>query len=88
MNATDTNFLLNQYRRYMHEFISLSVNVSLIEASFLSQVWEQREALAYLGRVMPLVPVPFQHMVHLVTLCGTFTPYQPQPIAAQQTPGT
>ncbi|XP_037798526.1 uncharacterized protein LOC119593646 [Penaeus monodon] len=50
------------------------------------QVWEQREALAYLGRVMPLVPVPFQHMVHLVTLCGTFTPYQPQPIAAQQTP--
>ncbi|XP_063607633.1 uncharacterized protein LOC134782184 [Penaeus indicus] len=50
------------------------------------QVWEQREALAYLGHVMPLVPVPFQHMVHLVTLCGTFTPYQPQPITAQQTP--
>ncbi|XP_069997275.1 uncharacterized protein [Penaeus vannamei] len=59
------------------------VNCTLQE---VIQVWEQREALAHLGRVMPLVPVPFQHMVHLVTLCGTFTPYQPQPIVAQQTP--
>lgn len=35
------------------------------------QKWEQEAALEYLGEIMPLQPIPFNAMVHLVTLCGT-----------------
>ncbi|KAK7076799.1 hypothetical protein SK128_008113 [Halocaridina rubra] len=35
------------------------------------QKWEQDLALEFLGDLMPLVPLQFNPMVHLVTLCGT-----------------
>ena len=63
---------------YMYNMTSLII----IKNNCLStsESWEQREALEFLGDVMPLIPVPFDHMVHLITLCGTLSPRQhPEP---------
>ncbi|XP_066972610.1 uncharacterized protein [Macrobrachium rosenbergii] len=51
------------------------------------QKWEQEKALEYLSEIMPLRPIAFDSMVHLITLCGTLN-IPPTPAAALHQAGT
>ncbi|XP_068233952.1 phospholipase A2 isozymes PA3A/PA3B/PA5-like [Palaemon carinicauda] len=48
------------------------------------QKWEQEKALQYLSEIMPLRPIDFDSMVHLITLCGTLNIPPPPPGTSYQ----